>query len=545
MRRVLHASALLGAIAWVAYAALRGPFSFDALFLGAPLVVTPLALALVPTPDRRGGPPRLYRAALLLQPPAALAVVASFLVPEGPLAGALAAPWLALTLVLALHGGARFLSRGPGPVEEVAIDAGLAYAALGGAWLAASRLGIEPLGFREPIVLLTAVHFHFAAFALLVLAGAIGRAMLPGGVEPAYKPAVLALVAGPILLALGLTFSRPLEIASALVLAAGVVALFALAATWRAWWAAFALAALVPMGAAVLFAARGVDLALMARVHGAVNAILVVAALAALQRVPVEARAPRAGIPFSALRSRRRTGPDYFEREGLAEARATAPTGLVDDLRAYRRADFDPERVAPAVRAFYERTQDHALVVRPRWRRGFRALGRAYRVYALAVGQMCFPLERVPAQGEAIRSVIVAVRDAADGRPNVRAWVRTYVASGEPVYVAAYSTHEERGQTYMNIAFPFPGWNLTSILRIEAFGEGGVLLTSRATPTTWGDQGVYAVGGRWRLRLPINETIRVWTDDGATVLARHDMWFGGVRFLTLDYEIARGPTGAG
>lgn len=541
--RPLHAIALLGALAWGTFAALRGPFHFDSLFLLAPLVVSPLALLLAPTPDRRGRQARLHRAAVLLHPFAALAVVAAFLLPAGALAAALCAPWMLLTLLLALHGAGRFLARGPGPVEELAIDGGLVYSAVGGAWLVASRLWLAPLGFQEPIVLLTAVHFHFAAFGLLVFAGAIGRAMLPGRAEGAYRVAVGALLVGPALLAAGITLSRPLEIASALVMAGGLVTLLLAAATWRAWFAAPAAAAVVSMGAAVLFAVRGVDLSVMARVHGAVNATIVVLGLAALSLMPMTARAPRGGIPLSALRSRRRTGPDFFERVGASETRAVAPTGLVDDMATYSREGFDVADLAPAVRAFYERTQDHSLTVTPRWRRGFRALGRLYRVYAVAVGQMCFPLERFPAEGQRIRSVILAVRDSADGRTNVRAWVRTYVDSGEPVYVAAYSTHEERGQTYMNIAFPFPGWNLTSILRLEPYRGSGLLLTSRATPATWGDQGVYAVGRRWRVRLPINETIRVWTEDDATVLARHDMWCFGIRFLTLDYAIRSGSPG--
>ncbi|HVM44429.1 MAG TPA: YndJ family transporter, partial [Candidatus Thermoplasmatota archaeon] len=513
MRRLLAASAAGGALAWAAYAAARGAFGFDALFLVAPLALAPLALALVPTPDRRGRLPALMRAAAWLQPPAALACAASFLVSAGALAAALVVPWLLLTLLLALHGAGRFLARGPGPVEELAVDAALAYAPVGGAWLLASRLGMQPLGFGEPIVLLTAVHFHVAAFALLALAGAIGRAAMPARSEPLYRAAVAALVLGPLLLALGITFSRALEVAAALVMAAGLLLLLGVASAWRLAFLPLALAAVVSMGAAVMYATRGLPLDTMARAHGAVNLGIVAAGLVGMQLARATPRGPRGGIPFSALRSRGRTGPDFFERTGASEARPTPPTGLVDDLAAYRRADFDPERVAPAVRAFYERTQEHALLVVPRWNRLFRPLGRLYGLYALAVGQMCFPMEEA-ASGRRVRSIVVAVRADVDGRQNVRAWVRTYEDTGEPAYVAAYATHEERGQTYMNIAFPFPGWNLTSILRLEHLGEGGVLLTSRATPTTWGDQGVYVVGRRGRVRLPINETIRVWTKDG-------------------------------
>jgi hypothetical protein len=54
------------------------------------------------------------------------------------------------------------------------------YLPIGGAWLVASRLGIQPLGFGDTIVLLTAVHFHFAGFAAPVLAGLAGRTVAAG-----------------------------------------------------------------------------------------------------------------------------------------------------------------------------------------------------------------------------------------------------------------------------------------------------------------------------------------------------------------------------
>jgi hypothetical protein len=76
-----------------------------------------------------------------------------------------------------------------------------------------------------------------------------------------------------------------------------------------------------------------------------------------------------------------------------------------------------------------------------------------------------------------------------------------------------------------------------------------------------GDAGIWLVLrlGRWRLpiRLPLSETIDVWTADdpaapaelrawaaGYTTIARHDLWLFGIHYLSLDYgmrPIARGP----
>jgi len=45
---------------------------------------------------------------------------------------------------------------------EFCFALGEGYAFVGALWLAASRTGMQLFGFREPIVLLTAIHFHYA-----------------------------------------------------------------------------------------------------------------------------------------------------------------------------------------------------------------------------------------------------------------------------------------------------------------------------------------------------------------------------------------------
>ncbi|MBZ0231694.1 MAG: hypothetical protein K8M05_05040, partial [Deltaproteobacteria bacterium] len=151
-----------------------------------------------------------------------------------------------------------------------------------------------------------------------------------------------------------------------------------------------------------------------------------------------------------------------------------------------------------------------------------------------------------------ITSRIVAIEPTEDGRPSPRAWIRTF-ADGRAMYVAAYATHVTAATAYMNIAFPLPGGHLASILRLDnvAGTDGGVVLSTR----TGGDAGIWlcarAFGRTWPLRLPLAETIAVWTRDdpaapaelralappGATSIARHDLWLCGVHYLTLDYAM--------
>lgn len=166
---------------------------------------------------------------------------------------------------------------------------------------------------------------------------------------------------------------------------------------------------------------------------------------------------------------------------------------------------------------------------------------------------MNFPLE-AESQETAVASKIMPLKDSRDGRVNVRGWVRTYSETNDPVYIAAYSSHVNDEQRYMNIAFPLPAGNLTSILRLIelpfAYGNG-VLLTSFSDVQKQGNQGVYFVILNFGIRLPINETIDVFASaadcedtppkmphvNSETLFARHRMWLFGFPFLTLFYSI--------
>ena len=101
-------------------------------------------------------------------------LVVSFWLPAGPAAAVLAAPWLAITGWTALVAGVR-LVRDPDRFRlgvRHATDAAVAFLAVGATFAVIDRLGVQPFGFSATVILLTAVHFHFAGF-VLPLAGAL------------------------------------------------------------------------------------------------------------------------------------------------------------------------------------------------------------------------------------------------------------------------------------------------------------------------------------------------------------------------------------
>jgi len=173
-RRMLQ-SAAGGALVWlglatVAYAVLPRLNVYELMFLLAPLVIVPLSLALTPGVYAHSRPLRL---ACFIQPAAALVVVASFAVGPGALAGGLTLPWLSVCALIALTGLANLQGISLRDASALTARAGMLYLAGGGAALALSRAGLAPFGLAEPIVLLTAVHFHFTGFAVPALAAAM------------------------------------------------------------------------------------------------------------------------------------------------------------------------------------------------------------------------------------------------------------------------------------------------------------------------------------------------------------------------------------
>ncbi|HYY55977.1 MAG TPA: YndJ family protein, partial [Pyrinomonadaceae bacterium] len=232
-------SAVTGALVWLALLFVPSQDPFDlriikALFLLGALVIVPLGLSLVSTPDRRGRHSALYRFALLAQPPCALMVICSYLFEQGLVAALLASGWLIVTALIALYGLVRFLPRGHQRAEEVAIDAGLIYLAVGGGWFVFSRYGLQPLGFGDTIVLLTAVHFHYAGFAAPILAGLAGRTLDDADVRAKRlsRTSCIAIVAGTPLVAGGITFSPLLALVGAVLIASGLL-LLAVLVVWR------------------------------------------------------------------------------------------------------------------------------------------------------------------------------------------------------------------------------------------------------------------------------------------------------------------------
>lgn len=241
--RATDVSAALGGVCWIGIAAAgatgRLPLGEVELFVAlALLVMVPLGLGLAATPRESGGTHRLYTLAAFAQFPGALLAVAALAVPVGTVASVvLVLPWVAITGLVALVGAWRLLSRGVRPIPELAVDAALFYVTVGAVALVLHRAGIN-LRFDPLIILLTAVHYHYAGFVLPLVAGLAGRRLT--GADGRFErdvagrvglAATLVIIVNLVLIAVGITFSPSIEVVAVafFTVAVAVFALFVLA----------------------------------------------------------------------------------------------------------------------------------------------------------------------------------------------------------------------------------------------------------------------------------------------------------------------------
>ncbi|MFC0525583.1 YndJ family protein [Pontibacillus salicampi] len=171
-------------------------------------VLVPIGLDLAHT--RRTG---WYINLLYLHPVALVFAAGSFLIEPGILSTILSLLWFIFTTLISSYGLWSFLyHKAWTRVYEAVIHMGMMYVVIGGFWLTLHRTGKHVLHFPDLIVLLTSIHFHYAAFGTLIVFGVLGqRIYFPHAVsERLFKLSAGAMIAGPMLVAIGITYGPSL-----------------------------------------------------------------------------------------------------------------------------------------------------------------------------------------------------------------------------------------------------------------------------------------------------------------------------------------------
>jgi hypothetical protein len=286
---VLRANILIGATVWVALA--LASFSprvhlgiIEVLFLLGPWIMVPLGADLVRGAgnSQRGA----VRDWILIA--AAALTTASFFLDNRTAATWFASSWLLVCAAFAGDGLWRFVRSRAKSFTQFCFAGGEEYLLVAGIWLVASRAGVQLLAFREPIVLLTAVHFHFAGFASAVLAALTYARLRESRWKALLRVALLAVVCGPGILGLAFMLGPKWKLVAALsiafgqlVLASGMVRVGFAVKNGSGRWLLFVAGASVAAGM-VLAAVWAigeyplqafVNIRQMAEVHGVLNAV--------------------------------------------------------------------------------------------------------------------------------------------------------------------------------------------------------------------------------------------------------------------------------
>jgi hypothetical protein len=249
-------------------------------------------------------------------------------------------------------------------------------------------------------------------------------------------------------------------------------------------------------------------------------------------------------VPFEART--KYVGADYVEQlaavRGGTFRRNIPDIGILASLDALAGPTFDPARVHPLIREFYEHTSRFSLSIVPEWRPWMKPPYELFkRFVAQPLGQATIPSNIEEAQRGMVSTIDTIDLDG-DEEIDIRGWIRTFADSGRPIYVGIYTSfrHEDRG--YVSVGFPIPSSNFTATLLPHNGGEHGLVLSTRSELPFPGHYLSSVDSERDALTvlklLAFEECIDVYVDDGE-LRTDHSFSLAGQRFLTLRYEIAR------
>src|SRR3954454_569225 len=249
-------------------------------------------------------------------------------------------------------------------------------------------------------------------------------------------------------------------------------------------------------------------------------------------------------VPFEA-RSKY-VGADYVEQlakvRGGTFRRNPPDVGIIGSLDDLAGPTFEPARVDPLIREFYEHTSRFKLSIVPEWRRWMKPGYEVFkRVVAEPLGQAAIPSNIEEAQRGMVSTIDTIDLDG-DEVIDIRGWIRTFADSGKPIYVGIYTTFRHDGRGYVSVGFPIPSANFTATLLPRNPGEHDFLLTSRTGLPFPGHYLSSVDGERDALTvlklLAFEEEIHVFVQDGE-LRTNHSFSLAGQRFLTLRYFIER------
>lgn len=197
----------------------------EKFILFAAFVIVPLVILLLNHDKKNKHQRMVYAVMKCLQFPAALLTLASVMssklwgLESTAMPGILSLGWLLFTLLLGIYGLATVVVS-KGKAAEIAIGAGLVYFFIGGIWFSLYQYQINLFQANPATHALSSVHFHFSSAIVPIFIGALGRIMTK---KSWYSWVVAIDIIGPVLIAIGMIFSKPIEYVGVALFACNIV----------------------------------------------------------------------------------------------------------------------------------------------------------------------------------------------------------------------------------------------------------------------------------------------------------------------------------
>jgi hypothetical protein len=216
--------------------------------------------------------------------------------------------------------------------------------------------------------------------------------------------------------------------------------------------------------------------------------------------------------------------------------------GLVPDFEALRGPTFNPDKVDPRIRHFYEHAALYKLEV---WSEVYFAgkfmLWLLVEFISRQMDQLNFPISSLEV-AKGMTSEIVQLRERGSGTLAYTGWLRRFRSTGKVIYAGLYSTSRVPGEADPCVKVTFPCYGSSNVyLRPCAYADGSFGLVS--TGGAFGRSGFYRLVecGKeyWRVRnfTTLHEIFRVYADEDGDLRTDHQIEFVGLTILRLHYKM--------
>jgi hypothetical protein len=216
--------------------------------------------------------------------------------------------------------------------------------------------------------------------------------------------------------------------------------------------------------------------------------------------------------------------------------------GLIPDFSALRGPSFDPDKIDPGIRHFYEHAALYHLEV---WSEVYLAgkfvLWLLVEFISRRMNQLNFPISSLEV-AKGMTSEVVQLRERGTGKLVDTGWLRRFRSNGKVIYAGFYSTTCVPAEENPCVKVTFPCYGSSSVyLRPLQHPDGSFGLYSAGA--AFGSSGFYRIveagPNAWKVRLfkTLHENFHVYRDDEGVLRTDHTITFLGLTVLRLHYKM--------